>query len=94
MNAYQNAFGNFKNGFFGSCALAIMVQSCIGGIAAMAILGHGAGPWQLAQLLVVVGACITFNGSVLSVQKPRTIFNLLIAASTVCTLLAVLNFAL
>lgn len=93
MNAYQIAFGSFKKGFFGSCALGVMVQSCLGGIAAMAILRHGVGVFQMFQLLVVVGCCLAFNGSVISVQKPQTVFNILIGACLICSAIAIANFA-
>lgn len=93
MNAYHTAFTYFRNGFFASCAMAILVQSCVGGIAAMAILQHGTGLLQMAQLLLVVIACIWFNGTILSVRPAKTVFNSLLGALLVCTAVAVVNFA-
>lgn len=93
MSTYQTAFSFFRKGFFGNCAMAILVQSCIGGIAAMAILSHGTGLLQMIQLFIVVMACIGFNGTILAVRPPRTVFNMLLGALVVCVLIATVNFA-
>lgn len=92
MKAYDLFYRQFNKGYFGSCAMGIMVQSCLGGIAAMMILRHGNGLPQMLQLLAVVASCVAFNGSILSVQKPKLVFNLLIAAAVTCAVLALINF--
>lgn len=92
MSTYTSVFHQFEKGFFGSCAIGILVQSCIGGVAAMAILQHGNSVIQMIQLFLVVAACITFNGSILSLQKPKVVFNLFIGSSLLCTVLTVVNF--
>ena len=92
MSAYENVYQQFEKGFLGSCALGILVQSCLGGIAAMAILSHGTGILQMIELFVVVMACLAFNGSVISVRPARTTFNLLLLGLVVCGVIAVANF--
>jgi len=91
MNAYQNVFHQFEKGFFASCALGILVQSCVGGITAMTILMHGTGMWEMIQLFFVVIVCLAFNGSIISVQKPKTVFNLFVISFIVCSIIAVYN---
>jgi len=93
MTTYQNFYNQFEKGFLASCALGILVQSGLGGIAAMAILENGNGPLQMFQLFIVVVACITFNGSIISVQKPKTVFNIFIVSAILCTAIAAINFA-
>ena len=92
MNTYQKIFSQFEYGFFGSCTLGILASSCIGGIAAMAVLQNGTSPMQLFQLFLVVASAMTFNGSVLSQQKPKVVFNTLLLSIVVNTLLIVINF--
>lgn len=92
MSTYENVYRQFEKGFLGSCALGILVQSCAGGIAAMAVLRHGTGLLQMIQLFLVVMVCIAFNGSIISVQKPRTVFNLLIVGMICCGIITVVNF--
>ncbi len=91
MKVYDQVYDQFNKGYFGSCAMGIMVQSCLGGIAAMTILHHGNGLPQMIQLLIVVAACVAFNGAIISVQKPRLVFNMLVGAAVICVGIAVLN---
>ncbi|SCY21689.1 hypothetical protein [Flavobacterium caeni] len=92
MSTYDKIYSQFEYGYYGSIALGILLSSCIGGIAAMAVLENGTSPLQLFQLFVVVASAMLFNGSVLSQQKPRTIYNTLIISVVVNTLLAAVNF--
>lgn len=92
MNTYQKIFSQFEYGFFGSITLGILGSSCLGGIAAMAVLQNGTSPAQMFQLFLVVASAMTFNGSVLSQQKPKVIFNLLIASVAINTILTAVNF--
>lgn len=91
MSAYQRVYGSFEQGFIGSCTICILVQSCIGSVAAMTILMGGTGLMQMVQLFFVVSACMLFNGAVLSQQKPRVVFNLLLWSVGICSLLATYN---
>ncbi|UMY66898.1 MULTISPECIES: hypothetical protein [unclassified Flavobacterium] len=93
MSVYQSTFEQFRKGYYANCAIAILVQSCLGGIAAMAILEHGTGLLQMFQLMLVVIACVSFNGTILSVRPPRTVFNWLVGALLLCVFVAIVNFA-
>lgn len=92
MSTYSKIFRQFEYGFFGGVTLGILASSCIGGIAAMAVLQNGTSPMQVFQLFVVVASAMLFNGSVLSQQKPKTIFNMLILSVGVNTFLTIYNF--
>lgn len=92
MNTYKTLLDKFEYGFFGGCSLGILVSSCIGGIAAMAVLQNGTSPLQVFELFLVVAFAMTFNGSVISQQKPKVVFNTLILSIGVNLLLAVINY--
>lgn len=93
MKTYQNYFHQFEQGFFASCSLGILLSSCIGGIAAMAVLENGTSPLQIFQLFLVIVASMSFNGAILSQQPAKVVFNLLLMSVSVNTILAVINFA-
>ncbi|GEP50143.1 hypothetical protein FNO01nite_08150 [Flavobacterium noncentrifugens] len=92
MSTYQKYYNRFEHGLFGNCTLGILASSCLGGIAAMAVLMHGNGFGQMTQLFFVICVSMMFNGAVISQQKPKTIFNLLILSVVVNTLLFAINF--
>lgn len=91
MSTYDRYYNRFEHGLFGNCTLGILASSCLGGIAAMTVLEHGTSILQMIQLFVVVCVSMMFNGAVLSQQKPKTIFNLLILSVLVNVVLIVLN---
>jgi len=93
MSTYEKYFNEFERMFFANCAITVLVQSCIGGIATMAVLMNGTGLTQMLQLFVVVILSIGFNGTILSQQKPKVIYNAFLLALTVNIMLAVINFA-
>jgi hypothetical protein len=92
METYHRLYERFEHGFFANSTLGVLVQSCVGGIAAMAVIENGNGLFQMFQLGLVVMVSIGYNGCILAQQKPKTVFNVLIASVTVNTLLAAVNF--
>jgi ABC-type uncharacterized transport system permease subunit len=93
MSTYQNYLQNYTRGFLGFSTLSVMVQSCLGGLAAMAILMNGNSPVQMVQLFIAVVMCVSFNGAVLSQLSAKTTFNLLLASLVVNTVLFIINFS-
>jgi len=91
MSYYQKNLDGYIRGFMGFNALAVMVQSCIGGIAAMMVLQNGSTPAQMVQLFFVVILASGFNGAVLSQQKPKLVFDLLLLSVIGNSLIAILN---
>jgi len=94
MSTYEKYYERFESGLFASVSMGILVSSCVGGIAAMAVLMNGTNLFQMVQLFVVVMGAIGFNGTILSQQPARTIYNFLIASLTINILIAIVNFAL
>ena len=92
MITYQKIYSQFESVFFASCTIGILVSSCIGGITAMAVLQNGTNPLQIFELALVVAFAMAFNGSVLSQQKPKIVFNLLILSLVMNTILTAINF--
>lgn len=91
MSTYEKMYGRFERDFFGCIATGVMVQSIVGGVAAMYVLMHGNGIFQMIQLFVVVAMAIMYNGAVLAQQKPKTIFNTLLLSLGVNALMILLN---
>lgn len=91
MTLYQRSLGRIKAGIFGFAAGGILAQSCLGSVAAMLILQNGKSLGQMIQLLLVVAVTMTFNGGVLSNQKPKTLLNLLIISTIVTFTIAIVN---
>lgn len=91
MSYYQKYLDGYTRGFMGFNTLAILSASCLGSIAAMLILQNGNSLGQMIQLFFVVIACTFFNGSILSQQKPKVVFNMLIGSVVVSTLFIIIN---
>ncbi len=91
MGTFQKYADNYERGFMGFSTISVLAQSCLGGIAAMLILMNGTSLQQMVQLFFVVVSCSLFNGSVLSQQKPKLIFKILIFTVLLCTVIGAIN---
>ncbi|MGH2667321.1 hypothetical protein [Flavobacterium sp.] len=91
MSLYQKTLQDFHKGFIGFATLAIIGQSCLGSVAAMYVLKNGTSFFQMVQLGMVVAICMTVNASILSQQKPKMVFDLLIASVFISIVMIVLN---
>ena len=91
MSYYQKYLDGYTRGFVGFNTLGILFQSCWGSVAAMTVLQNGNSPRQMVQLFFVVILCMGFNGAVLAQQKPKTVFNLLLASVIVNAFIILLN---
>ncbi|GAA4759841.1 MULTISPECIES: hypothetical protein [Flavobacterium] len=91
MTLYQKTFQDFERGYLGFTTLAIIGQSCLGGAAAMYILQNGVSLFQMIQLTMVVLACSFVNGAILSQQKHKLVFDLIIISVVVSVLTILLN---
>jgi hypothetical protein len=91
METYKIYLEKYSNGVIGFNTFGILVQSCLGSIAAMAILMNGNSPMQMVQLFLVTIICMGFNGAVLSQQKPKIAFNILLISLTFCSVISILN---
>lgn len=91
METYNKYASQFEHGFFANSTLGVLVQSCMGGMAAMAVLSNGNNLFQMFQLFLVVMLCVGYNMSLLSQQKPKFVFNMLLLSMTVNTLIFIAN---
>lgn len=76
---YNSLLSEFKRFQTGYSALAIIAQSCIGSLAAMALLMNA---WsmglKMTLLALVTVFCMAFNAAVLAQLKAKMTFNLLL----------------
>ena len=91
MTRYQKTLEDFKKGYLGFATLAIIGQSCLGSAAAMYVLENGTSLFQMIQLALVVLACMFVNGAVLSQQKPKLVFNLILTSVVNSIVMILLN---
>ena len=91
MSYYQKYLDGYTRGFVGFNTLGILFQSCWGSVAAMTVLQNGNTPRQMVQLFFVVILCMGFNGAVLAQQKPKIVFNLLLASVFINAFILLLN---
>lgn len=77
---YTKALNQFKEGFLGYATLGLLFQSCLGGVAAMAILHESTGFAQQGQLFVAVVLCMMYNASMMAGFNRKLVFNLLLAS--------------
>lgn len=83
---YAKISTDWNNHFVGYSALAIIVSTCLGSIAVMLTMMDGNAFPQMFQVFLVVAACNAHNAAILTVQKPKTVLNLLIVSILVSVL--------
>ena len=88
---YKNYLEEYKTGLIGYATIAILGQSCLGSIAVMYLLQTGTTSFQMIQLFFVTVFCLFYNGAIISQQKPRLSFNLLIISVLVSFLVICVN---
>ncbi len=91
MRIYQNYLEEYKKGIIGYSPLAIIGQSCLGSVAAMFILMNGNSMLQMIQLFIVTIMCMFYNAAILSQQKPKISFNLLVASVIFSIVITIFN---
>ncbi|PZR23777.1 MAG: hypothetical protein DI539_02050 [Flavobacterium psychrophilum] len=91
MSTYQKYLDTYTRGFMGFNTLAVLLQSGLGGFAAMLILQHGNTIPQMIQLFFVVITCSIFNGTVLAQMKPKVVFNTLLLSVTLSIVTIITN---
>lgn len=91
MTLYNKLSLDFTENFIGNTALAMIVSTCIGSIAVMFTLMNGHGVAQMAMVFATVIVCSLHNASILTLQKPKMVFNLLMLSILVNTLLILGN---
>lgn len=83
---YAKINTEWNENFIGYSALAIILSTCVGSIAVMTTMMQGNGIAQMIQIFFVVAACSAHNASILTVQKPKLVLNLLMISLIVSLL--------
>lgn len=91
MTLYQKTLGDFQQSYVGYAALVIIGQSCLGGAAAMYILGNGNSILQMMQLGMVVITCTFVNVGILAQLSAKTVFNMTIFSVLLSIFMIALN---
>ncbi|WP_339697037.1 hypothetical protein [uncultured Marixanthomonas sp.] len=67
----------FKENYYAYMPLTIILQSCIGSIAAMLILAQGTSMLSFIELMVCVSLCMGYNAALLAQAPYKLSFRLL-----------------
>ncbi|MFK7749921.1 MAG: hypothetical protein AB8B65_16125 [Kordia sp.] len=79
MTLYTKYYNEFQDKYMMYIPLTIILQSCIGSIAAMYILMSGLDTISsLVQLFLCVIFCMFYNAAILAQLKGKLVFNMLI----------------
>ncbi|WP_430498470.1 hypothetical protein [Gaetbulibacter sp. PBL-D1] len=92
MNTYNNLFKDFNDNYILYIPLSIILQSCIGSIAAMFILMNStATSFHFFQLTLCVVVSMSYNAAIFAQLKNKFVFNSLIVALVVNIMLIIVN---
>lgn len=91
MTLYAKMNADFTENYAGYSALAIIVSTCLGSIAIMTTLMHGNAPLQMFMVFISVFVCSAHNAAILTVQKPKLVFDLLITSLVTNTIIIIGN---
>ena len=91
MTLYNKIDQRFSQNFFSAAALTILVQSCLGGAAAMTVLSHGTSIPQFIQLVVVTLLAIMTNTFILAGFSKKAVLNFVIFNLITNTAILLLN---
>lgn len=92
MSLYTQYYNEFKNKYTMYIPLTIILQSCVGGIAAMYILMNGLHTISgLVQLFLCVILTSFYNAAILAQLREKWVFNMLILSLLINMLFIVFN---
>ncbi len=93
MMTYDDFLIDFKKNFLTYIPLSIILQSCIGSVAAMYILmGASIDDFPFFQLGLCVIVSMAYNASIMAQLNKKIVFNLLILSLVVNILLVIFNY--
>ncbi|HNQ26811.1 MAG TPA: hypothetical protein PKL92_02720 [Aquaticitalea sp.] len=91
MSIYEKGFEDFRQNYTLYIPLSIILQSCVGSVAAMFILMNSAKTFHFVELSLCVTFAMAYNGAIYGQMKTKWIYNLLIATMLVHIVLIVIN---
>jgi len=92
MAQYSKLFKEFNHNYFMYIPLTIIVQSCLGSVAAMLILMGGHDLFQVVQLFLCIIFCMMYNSSIMAQLNRKIVFNFFLLSIIVNGILIALNF--
>lgn len=91
MNYYNHLLSDFKRNYMLYIPLSIILQSCIGSIAAMYVLmSSTSGNFPFFQLSLCVVLCMLYNAAVLAQLNCKWVFNILLLSIFVNVMLCII----
>ncbi len=93
MLLYQKGLNDFKRNFTLYIPLSIILQSCVGSIAAMFILMNSKPHFLFLELTLCVTFAMAYNGIIYAQMKTKWVYNLLIVTMLVHIVLILINIA-
>ena len=94
MTTFSKFQNDFTHNIMGYSGLGIIISTCLGSVAVMITLMHGHTTFQMLAVMVSVILCSVYNAAIITIQKPKLIFNLLIASLVVNILIILLGLSL
>ena len=91
MNLYTKYLFDFKKHYILYIPLSIILQSCVGSIAAMYVLMNHNSSFYMFELSLCVIVTMSYNASIMAQFKHKWVFNLLILTLIVNIGLIVIN---
>lgn len=92
MTLYKKYYNEFQSKYLMYIPLTIILQSCIGSIAAMFILKTGLDTVSsLVELFLCVILCMFYNAAILAQLKGKIVFNILIFSLLFNVIFIVIN---
>ncbi|MFB9056546.1 hypothetical protein ACFFU9_07280 [Mariniflexile ostreae] len=91
MKLYDKYLLDFKKDYILYIPLSIILQSCMGSIAAMFITMNHTKPTYFYELILCVTLAMAYNGAVYAQLKMNWIFNLLVITLITDVILIALN---
>lgn len=88
MNVYNNLLSSFQSSYMLMIPLSIILQSCLGSIAALYVV-MAKGPYLLLQLALCIAVTMVYNASILAQLKSNIVFKFLILSLFVNILILV-----
>ena len=92
MILYRKFLQDFKKNYMLMVPLTIILQSCLGSIAAMRILMNGNNYMSFFELTTCVILCMIYNGAILAQMKVKLVSYLLLTSLIVNSIFIIINF--
>ncbi|NND87885.1 MAG: hypothetical protein HKM28_01410 [Flavobacteriaceae bacterium] len=91
MTALTKLEKDFTNNVMGYSALGIILSTSLGSIAIFQILNFGYEFKHMALVMLCVSICTAHNAAILTVQKPKLIFQLLVASTLINSIVILIS---